>query len=313
MTRGSVLGAILAAVTAFVVASFGYRAISAKVQVPAGVASAALAKVSAPAPPAAKPSYVGVLLPPQMANVASRSDGKLVAIPVKVGQMVKKGDVLAQYDARDRAADLAAAEANLRAAQGAAAAAGADYVAARHRAARRASATVDLGNGQRVALVSGEEQKQAAFDAQSAAGRATTASAQIAEQRAKIAQLKVALEETELRAPFDGVVTAIYFEPGMNAHANETIVRVVGAGRGLRVRVAVPEEDAAAARGAQRARLELDGSRTLDAVVDRISPEVEPASRTFLLEGTVEVDAACRDCVVLAGRTVRATLLAPAR
>jgi RND family efflux transporter MFP subunit len=260
------------------------------------------------APPAARSgSYVGVLLPPQMANLSSRADGKLVALPVRVGQPVKPGDLLAAFDARDRRQDLAMAEASLKAAKGTAASAGADLVAARRRAARRNGA-VEVG-GHNVTLVSGEEAAQAILDSHSAAGRATTASAQVAEQHAKVAQLRIALEECELRAPFDGIVTAIYFEPGMNAHANETVVRVVGTGRGLRVRLAVPEEDHAELNVSQRAKLVVDAERSFYATVDRVSPEVEPSSRTFFVEGVVDVDEACRDCALLAGRTVRGTFV----
>jgi multidrug efflux pump subunit AcrA (membrane-fusion protein) len=103
-------------------------------------------------------------------------------------------------------------------------------------------------------------------------------------------------------------VTGVYFEPGANVRAGETVVRVVGGGRGLRVRVALPEEDQASAAGAKRASLVLEDGRVLGARVDRVSPEVDPASRTLLVEGTAEVGPDCADCVSLAGHTVRATL-----
>jgi RND family efflux transporter MFP subunit len=256
-------------------------------------------------------SFVGVLLPPQMSNVAPRADGKLVDVPVRVGQRVQKGAVLATFDARDRAHDLAVAQAQLKAAQGAAAASNADLAAARHRAARR-NATVDVG-GRAVAIVSAEESTQASLDASGAAGRAVTASAQVAEQRARIAQLRLALEETQLRAPFDGVVTAVYFEAGMRLHAGETVVRIVGSGRGLRVRVAVPEDASDRIGHATTARLALDAGHSLTATIDHRSPEIDAASRTFLVEGTVDVGDACEECAVLAGRTIRATFAAGGR
>jgi RND family efflux transporter MFP subunit len=255
-----------------------------------------------PAPsPASTATFIGVLLPPQMANVASRQDGKLTEIPVKVGQTVKKGDVLAVFDSRERKQDLAMLEAQLKAAQGMAAAAGAEYAGANARAARR---NANVGG---VALVSIEESQQAIHDAHAAAGRSAQASAQIAETKAKIAAMKVALEDLELRAPYDGVVTAVYFEPGMNVHGNETVVRVVGSGAGLRVRVAIPEEEQAR-RTAKTAKLTLDDTRSFDARISRAAPEVDPASRTFLLEGEVDTGATCADCATLAGRTVRVTL-----
>ena len=254
-------------------------------------------------------TFVGVLLPPQMANVAPRAEGKLTDVPVRVGQRVDKGAVLAVFDARDRAHDLAVAQAQVRAALGASASAAADLAAARHRAARR-NATVEVG-GRAIAIVSAEESTQASLEASGAAGRAVMASAQVAEQRARIAQLRLALEETQLRAPFDGVVTAVYFEAGMRLHGGDTVVRVVGSGRGLRVRIAVAEEASERLRSVTVARLALDANRSLTATLDHRSPEVDGASRTFLVEGTVDVDDRCEECAVLAGKTIRATFVPP--
>lgn len=258
--------------------------------------------------PTSSESFVGVLLPPQMANVAPRADGKVTEVPVRVGQHVQRGALLATFDARDRAHDLAVAQAQLKAAQGMAAASSADLAAARHRAARR-NATVDVG-GRAIAIVSAEESTQASLDASGAAGRAFTASAQVAEQRAHIAQLRLALDETLLRAPFDGVVTAVYSEPGMRVRGGETVVRIVGSGRGLRVRIAVPEDASERVRSVTRATLALDATHSLTATIDHRSPEIDAASRTFLVEGTVDVGDACEECAVLAGRTIRASFLA---
>jgi RND family efflux transporter MFP subunit len=273
---------------------------------PVHIDSAPIAAAPAPGPP--PPSFASVLLPPKMANVSSRADGRLVEVAVTVGQIVHKGDRLAVFDARERQHDLAMTEAQLKSALGAAGAAGAELAAARHRATRR-SETVDVG-GKRIALVSAEEASQSLFDANGAAGRATQASGQVAEQRAKIAALKVALEEAELRAPYDGVVTGLYFEAGMNVHANETVVRIVGGGEGLRVRIAVSEDERARAGAMKHARLVLDDGRVFTATIQRVSPEVEPASRTYLVEGDVELPKAEQDSrnhAQLAGRTARAT------
>jgi multidrug efflux pump subunit AcrA (membrane-fusion protein) len=161
-------------------------------------------------------------------------------------------------------------------------------------------------NGQNVSIVSAEEAQQSVHDAQGAGGRVAAAVAQVAEQRAKVAQLKLSLEELDLRAPYDGVVTAVYFEPGMNVHANDTTVRIVGNGQGLRVRIAVPEEEQANVATLKHATLTLDDHRTVTATIEHSSPEIEPASRTRMLEGAVQISS--DDGVLLAGRTVHATL-----
>src|SRR5262249_50796421 len=159
----------------------------------------------------------------------------------------------------------------------------------RARAARR-NATVDIG-GRRVSVVSGEESSQAASDARGAAGRAASAAGQVSEQKARIAALKIALEETTLRAPFDGVVTATNFAAGMSVHANDTVVRVVGGGNALRVRVAVPEEHSMAVKSGSVGRLRLEDGRMMTARLKHVSPEVDPSTRSLFVEGDVDLQA----------------------
>jgi len=253
--------------------------------------------------------FAGVLLPPKMANLAPQSEGRVEAVIVKVGQKVRQGDVLMRFDPRQKKQDLAMATASLHAAQASAGAAASEMNAASRRAARRnATVTVD---GKAIALVSGEEAAQAQSDARTAAARAGSAGASIAEAAARVQSLKLALEDTEVKAPFDGIVTALLFEPGMSVHANESVARVVGGGSGLRLRFAVAEEDVAVLQNRRRAKITLENA-TLFATIDQVSPEVEPASRMF--EGPVDGgDAACgpAGCAMVAGRGVRVSLEAP--
>lgn len=272
----------------------------------------ATAQVAPIAPKVIHNDFAGVLLPPKMANLAPQSEGRVEAVIVKVGQHVRQGDVLLRFDPRQKKQDLAMATAAMRAAQASAGAAASEMAAASRRAARR-NATVTVG-GQAIALVSGEEAAQAQSDARTAAARAGSAGASIAEAQARVASLRLALEDTEVKAPFDGIVTALLFEPGMNVHANESVARVVGGGSGLRLRFAVAEEDVAVLQNRRRARITLEHT-TLFATIDQVSPEVEPASRMFVVEGPVDGgDAACgpAGCAMVAGRGVRVALEEPA-
>src|SRR5262249_8954635 len=151
---------------------------------------------------------------------------------------------------------------------------------------------------------------QSVYDAQGAAGRAAAAAGQVAEQTARIAALKIALEETTLRAPFDGVVTGTYCEAGMNVHGEQTGVRVGGGGDGLRLRMALPEEETTIAQAKGKALLTLDDGRKLTAQLARVSPEVDPITRTFFMEGDVDLAGAGQEgqARVLAGKTVRAAI-----
>jgi multidrug efflux pump subunit AcrA (membrane-fusion protein) len=199
------------------------------------------------------------------------------------------------------------AEAQLKQAKADAAAACSDASAARLRAKRR-NATVDIGGGKRAGVVSGEELDQARADANSAGAKCSSGVGHIAEVKARVSQLKLQLEQSEIRAPYDGLVTGIYFEPGMTAHNTDVVARVVGGGQGLRARIAV-SDDAAPLLKRKNVKLTFE-DKTLKAVIDQVAPEVEPASRTFVIEGNVDLDQkACGgDCALLAGRVVRASL-----
>lgn len=254
---------------------------------------------------AAARGFAGVLLPPQMATLSAYADGRVERIEVKVGQRVKAGDLLLAFDPREAKEAIEAAENAFRAARAAAGAAGADSLAAAEEA-KRNGGFVEHG-GKRYSLVAEGQAAQSRYSASAAAGRAASASAAAAEAKSRVQQLKVALEHSEFRAPFDGVVTQINVETGATAHGGQPIVRVVG-GSGLRVRLAVPETTDGKWREQKRASIELDG-RSLQATIDQAAPEVEPASRTYFVEGPVTSELGCGDdCALLAGRPVRVTL-----
>jgi hypothetical protein len=139
-------------------------------------------------------------------------------------------------------------------AEGAAAATVAELRAARSQVVQRTAA-----GGREYALVSSKGASPSLHGARGAAGRA--AAAQVAEPMARSAALKDALEEITLRAPFDGGVTGKYFEAGMNLHTKETVVRVVGGGNGLRLRMALLEAAPPVNRAKSKASMTLDDGR----------------------------------------------------
>jgi RND family efflux transporter MFP subunit len=254
-----------------------------------------------------EPSFVGVLLPPQSVNVASKEEGKIVNIHVRVGDVVDEGEVLAELDDSVKKHELAIARATRGAAQAQSYGAGVDLASAREKKKRRA-ATVLVG-GQDIALVSGEEAADARYEERSAVSRAASAGANVRVAAAHIAQLEAELEQLVLRAPFSGVIAARYADPGAFLHAGEPVARVLGSG-GLRVRFAIAEEDAQQLKQGQAIWCKLEGGE-LKGKVEQVAPEVEPSSRTIFAEGSIDEEAsACGgDCARLAGRTVRVVAL----
>lgn len=258
-------------------------------------------------PPAAAftQSFVGVLLPPRMADLSPRAEAKVLEVRAQAGQRVRAHDVIVAFDLAEAQHDLAMAEAQLRMARADALGAGAELAGAREGLARR-RATVKLSTGESIAIISEDELASARATAKSAQAKAASAAARVNEQEARVAQLRLSLADSELRAPFDGVVSAVNFEPGTRVHTGDVIARLVG-GEGLRARIAVPEE-AAAALNSTHARIDSE-ARTLHATIERVSPEPEPASRVYIVEARVDTSSLRQDeCAALAGKPMRATL-----
>jgi multidrug efflux system membrane fusion protein len=134
-------------------------------------------------------------------TIKSRVDGQLLQVPVREGQAVKKGQLLAQIDPAPYAAAVAQAEGMLVKDQ--ANAANADAEAARYTALYQAG------------VVSKESQ-------QSQISGAGQASGSIDADRAAIQAAKVNLAYTRITSPIDGVVGLRQVDPGNIVHAADT-------------------------------------------------------------------------------------------
>ena len=143
----------------------------------------------------------GYVVAQRKAAVATKASGRLELLNVQEGSRVKKGDLLARIDARDVEAQLAAAQANVGVARATIASAEAD----------QRNAAIELKRSRE--LVSQSFLSASALD--SAVSRDERATAAINNARAglqaalaNVNSAKVAVDFTEIRAPFDGVVVS---------------------------------------------------------------------------------------------------------
>jgi RND family efflux transporter MFP subunit len=204
-------------------------------------------------------------------NLSFRVSGPLVALPLKVGDRVSKGQLLAQIDPRDFEVRVASAESQVKMAQAQLGAmktgarpeeiaqlkAGLGKATADHKVAQieydrekdlfrsRASSAAELDRAGRRA-----EATQANLDHATESLRIGENGARkedLAAKNAEIESLKAAVQEAEhqlddasLRAPFDGEVAAIYVEKYQNVNAKEPIVRMLDLSH-IEMTVDVPE------------------------------------------------------------------------
>lgn len=141
----------------------------------------------------------GYVVAQRKAAVATKATGRLEQLNVQEGSRVKKGDLLARIDSRDVQAQLAAAQANVAVARAAIVSAEAD----------QRNSAIELKRSRD--LVSQGFVSGSALDA--AVARDDRATAAIANSRAVLQaatananNARVAVDFTEIRAPFDGVV-----------------------------------------------------------------------------------------------------------
>jgi len=128
--------------------------------------------------------------------------------------------------------------------------------------------------GQVLAVLDNRQQELAYFQARNAyeIARIDGAPNTVREREIDMQLAQDALEQTYLRAPFAGVITAVYVEPGETVTTNEAAVQLMDDSSFL-VEVAVDELDIARVQVGQPAaiRLDADPSRVRPGVVERVS------------------------------------------
>lgn len=149
----------------------------------------------------------GEIVAVRYAEIGSSVMGKLVALPVREGDRVRRGQVVARIDSVPASSDADAAAALVRAAE-------ADQAVARARAEQAAR---DLARGRE--LRGQGLLPQSDYDTQRAAADATqaqvdAASRRAAQARAQLARARDLLGKTQIVAPLDGVVTRLPVREG---------------------------------------------------------------------------------------------------
>lgn len=154
------------------------------------------------------------------ASVSSKIAGQLEYLGVTEGSAVRKGDVIARLESRDYRAALLQREAQLRTAE----AAVAETRTQRDQAAR------ELRRGQELAAAnaaSAQELERLRAEADAAEARVRLREAEIEAARAAVEVARANLENTYIRAPFDGTVLR------KDAEVGEVVAPSVGGGGGL--------------------------------------------------------------------------------
>ena len=199
------------------------------------------------------------------------------------GAHVKKGDVLAEIDAPDLDAQLAASQAKLNSARA--------LVNVRVAEKQFAESTFERWRDSPKGVVSLQEQEAKQADYNSAIARLNSAQAEVAADEGDVERLQALAGYKKLTAPFDGIVTARETDIGALINAGSggangpELFRVADVQK-LRIYVQVPQQLTAGIQNGLTAELHLPQypGRTFKATVATNAGAINAAARTLLVE-----------------------------
>jgi membrane fusion protein, multidrug efflux system len=199
------------------------------------------------------------VIPLQQATLYAKVSGYLKTINVDKGDKVAAGAVLARIEIPELAAARARREAELRAASS-------DY----ERLQKALAQTPDLVVPDTV------DQARGRFEV----------------ARASLTESETLLGYATITAPFSGVITQRYVDPGALIQAGNTSSAIVSLMdfSTVRLQVAVPEIEAARVAVGQPVRVTTDNlpGRQFDGQVTRFTYALDPANRTMLVEALLK-------------------------
>jgi RND family efflux transporter MFP subunit len=182
----------------------------------------------------------------QAVDIAFEVQGQLVQRPVKVGEVVEQGQLLAQLDARDYQTDLESAQAKL----------------------ERAKAYRNRINKAAVGAVSEQDR--------------TDAQAQYDVAAANLRLKQKALADTKMVAPFAGTISATYVENHQNVRAKQVVIRLIDMTE-IELKIDVPETLVTRVASLQDITVTFDAfpDKPLPATVKEIGKEASTTTRTY--------------------------------
>ncbi len=250
---------------------------------------------------------VGTLLPDDEVVVGAEVEGTVARVNVDLGSFVRRGQILAEIDRREfqlrlEQARAALAEARarlgLRPGQGdeidpertplvEQARAAYEDARSKYESARRLYATGDIPEQRYI-------EAEKTFQARRAAYRAAIDSvrnqlAGLRRLRAQVALAEKELSDTIIRAPITGSVTVKHISAGEYLKRGAPVVTLVKL-TPLRLRASVPEPYAAAVTVGRELRFTVDAVKgeTFRGRVTRISPSVNPETRSLVIEAEID-------------------------
>ena len=232
-------------------------------------------------------SAVGTAYPVKESRMAASVGGTVTSVYVKEGDHVKKGDALIGIDNRSFRLGVEQAQAQVKAAG-----VQADLM-------RIEFDRVEQLKGSNAVSQSNYDQMKARYEA---------ATAQMEMAKVGLKQAKKALNDTTLRAPYDGIIAGLLIEKGEFASSMPPapLVYMID-NSSLEIKTFVPEDNARDITVGQKAEVAIESAGvTVEGSVVFVSDRIQEATRTFEVYVRIENPGA----KIKAGAYAKVTILA---
>jgi RND family efflux transporter MFP subunit len=221
---------------------------------------------------------VGNLIGAATVDVAPRVTGRLETISVKLGDTVRRGQMLAKVEDQELQQQVRQAQASYQVAEA--------TIRQREADLNLAKANLDRSKS----LVDRELLPQQSHDDtvsrhQAAQAQLDLAEAQFEQAKARLDELKITLANTSITSPVDGFVGKRYVDPGAFVGTNSPVVSVVDI-RTVRLVANLVERDVRQVRAGTPAVVEVDAypGEKFSGSVSRVAPVFDPSTRTAEME-----------------------------
>lgn len=248
----------------------------------------------------------GTLEADETLNLSFEIPGRIASFRVDFGQLVKKGEIIAELDKRESEWQLERARANvgqlsarlgmknwddaypsstasIRQAQ-----ANLDDAKSKYDSAAKLFQSGDISKERSVELQKSLQARQAMVDASR-----DDLNMMIAQLRAQKADLEIAtkrLSDNVIRAPFDGGISAKLVSPGQYIKENTSVATLVKTSP-LRLRVEVPETYSPLIKAGSAVSFTTDAApgKEFNAVIQKLNPSFDAKNRTLLAESKINI------------------------
>lgn len=221
--------------------------------------------------------------PVREVDLTFKNSGTLARLYVKVGDRVEAGQILAVQDDSEAKTQLAQAENGLRQAELKVSQCRLEYEKAQ-RTLKRQEELFNAG------AISATDYEQAQDDCKKAEGDLLTAESEVENSKTQLATAQKDLADTQLVAPFAGIVTQVNGETGERVGGSNSLIHLIS--QELRLRALVNEVDIGKVKVGQEVEFTLASyaDKTFTGKVENIYPEASTVNNVQFYEVDIASD-----------------------